>query len=168
MERLKYQDLNYVGGNRGSSFAAVKYDDGSGMIDVEQRVCGFSVLLASAAPCDVTFYGYAEKGTCDEFSPLGARDVNGELIRENHWFCAGSPGEGDFVNGGLCARKTLDFPDTELPSTLPELAYDKVWKKGFDLKKLDISTDDTEYVGYAVCNYFNHFKYQLRNGEPTR
>ena len=161
MERLKRADFVYPGSNQGSSISAVKYDDGSGTVEVEQRVCGFSTLITH--PCEVTFYGYAEKGTCDEFSPLGARDAEGKLIRENTWFCAGVAGEP--VNNDTCARKTLDFPDSELPSTLPELTYGKVWKKGFDLKKLDISTDSATHNGYAVCNYQNHFKYQTKNGE---
>jgi hypothetical protein len=165
IEYLKSQDFGYCRTNAGSCISAVKYDTGFGVIDVTQRVCGFSTLLTAVVPCNVTFYGYAEKGSCDEFSALGARDVNGELIEENSWFCAGSPGEDDFVNGGFCALKTLDFPDQELPSAFPELTYGKVWKRGFDLKKLDISTDSTVYNGYAVCDYLEHFKYQLKNGE---
>lgn len=167
LTELKNADFYYNDReNIGSSIQFVKYDNGSGMVTAIQSICGFSTAYNYKCPCDVTFYGCAVKGECDEFSTLGAADVNGDPVQENVWFCAGKPAEGDVFD--LYARKTLDFPDSELPDALPQLEYDKVWKHGFELKKLDISTSSVTYNGYAVCDYYNHFKYQLKNGEQTR
>ena len=160
---LKKKEFHYNDReNVGSSISAILYDDNSGCVEVTQHIGGFSTAYDPDSPCNVTFFGCPEKGSCDEFSALGARDVNGELIQENRWFCAGTAKDGDVLD--TYVRKTLDFPDSELPTALPELTYGKFWKRGFELKILNASTD---YIcnAYAVCDYLKHFKYQIKYGE---
>ncbi len=167
LDELKKAEFYYNNNeNVGSSIEFTRNDDSSGTVTAIQCICGFSTAYNSKCPCDVTFYGCAEKGSCDEFSTLGATDVNGNPIQENVWFCAGKSGEDDILY--RYAIKTLSFPDSELPDALPALEYGETHRRGFDLKKLDISTSSVTYNGYAVCDYYNHFKYQLKNGEPTR
>ena len=141
--------------NTGSSIEFLQYNDGSGMLTATQYVCGFSAEYNSKLPCKVAFYGCAVKGACDEFAALGAKDANGEPVRENVWFCAGSPGEGDIFDNYV--RKTLDFPDSELPDFIPDLEYGRVWKRGFELKK----PENSDCVGYAVCDFSEHFNMEI-------
>ena len=161
LDELKQKEFYYNDReNVGSSISVIREVDYSRFVDVTQHICGFSTAYNPASPCDVTFFGCPEKGSCDEFSALGARDVNGKLIQENKWFCAGTASDGDILS--TYVRKTLEFPDSELPSILPELDAGEVWKRGFELKTLNNSTD---YIcnAYAVCDHLKHFKYQIRN-----
>ena len=112
----------------------------------------FVTWVDETRPCDITFYGCALSEGIDEFSSCG---VDG--VKENKWFCAGTPKTFETVNGVSAAVLELEFPDSEIPA-IRKLDPMTVFTTGFTLKKLQAGNKNDCY-GVVVRDQSKYLKY---------